>query len=124
MKSTTDYKMGIYAFVIALLASLIRIIYRPEIADGFAIGIAIALSMIALALSFWEIKEKLEFFYAYGENWNGGYIFNSGFILALSNYFLPLNLIYSIISAVLLSLVFIIYRILVRKAVAETTKER
>lgn len=79
MKSTVDYKMTLYVFVVGCACIGIRIAMSPSFPQTLGFAIGIGLCLVSVALTVWEIIEGHGFFYGFAENWNGYGIVNSGF---------------------------------------------
>lgn len=110
MKNKIDYKMALYTLVIALACVLLRKFIAPSIPTMFSLSIAGILLLMGLIISLVEIKNNLDLFYSYANNWNGHGILNSGFVIGVANYFLSINSIYGTLSAFLLSIAVIVVR--------------
>ncbi len=111
----SDILMSIYSIFIGIICILFRKLISPEIPQNIATFVGSIFVIIAFLLSFMEIKSKLEFFYSFAENWNGGGIINSGFLLGLGMFFFSSNVMNSIILLIIFNIIFIIERSLIKK---------
>lgn len=80
-------KMSLYAMLIGLVCVGLRRLFSPEIPQMIGLVAGLLMTSIGLVLSAVEVRSKLDFFYAYANNWNGGYIVNSGFLIGVGTFF-------------------------------------
>ncbi len=102
--------MSVYSIVIGLICIFFRKLISPEIPQNIALFVGIIITIIALILSFMEIKWKLDFFYSFAENWNGGGIVNSGFLIGLGTFFFASSLEQGIIWLIIINIIFVMER--------------
>lgn len=105
-----DLRMSLYAMAIGVVCVLLRMLMSPEIPSNISISICMLFTIIALILSAVEIKNNFKFFYSYAENWNGGGIINSGFLMGVGAFFFSSNPLNSILWLLVINLVLMIER--------------
>lgn len=110
MKSTVDYKMAFYVFLVGCASVGVRSLTSPELPFLLGIVVGIGLCIFSAGLSFLEIRGNRAFFYGFAENWNGYGIVNSGFITGMSAFFFSKEWRQGIAVAVFLSLCTILER--------------
>ena len=106
----SDILMSIYSIFIGIICILFRKLISPEIPQNIATFVGSIFVIIAFLLSFMEIKSKLEFFYSFAENWNGGGIVNSGFLIGLGTFFFASSLEQGIIWLIIINIIFVMER--------------
>jgi hypothetical protein len=117
MKSTVDYKMTLYVFVVGCACIGIRIAMSPSFPQTLGFAIGIGLCLVSVALTVWEIIEGHGFFYGFAENWNGYGIVNSGFIAGMSAFFFSRDWRFGIIIVAVLSICTLIERFCIRYSI-------
>lgn len=122
MKNIIDYKMALYTFVIALVCVFLKTALSPSIPGEFSLIFAIALLLLGGLLSVFEVKNNLNFFYAFAENWHGNAIVNSGFIIGISNFFLAPELQIGVLFSFLLGIAVFLERTLIRRIIVRLNK--
>ena len=88
MNKQADMKMAAYALVVGIVATLLRNFLKPAIPDHISMIIGAVLVVIALGIAVLEVKNKTGLFYAYGENWKGNFLANSGSVTGAACFFL------------------------------------
>lgn len=88
MNKQANMKMAAYALVVGVVAALLRNFMKPAIPDNISLIIGGVLVVIALGIAVLEVKNKTGLFYAYGENWKGDFLANSGSIAGVACFFL------------------------------------
>ncbi len=110
-----DIIMSLYSIFIGIICIFSRKLISPEIPQNISIFIGAIFIVVAFLLSFMEIKSKLDFSYSFAENWNGGGIINSGFILGLGMFFFSSNVMNGFILLIVFNLIFLIERSLINR---------
>lgn len=88
MNKQANMKMAAYALIVGVVAALLRNFMKPNIPDNISLIIGGVLVVIALGIAILEVKNKTGLFYAYGENWKGVFLANSGSISGVACFFL------------------------------------
>ncbi len=112
-----DVRMSLYSMIIGIACVLLRMLMSPEIPNAISLSVCMAFTVLALILSAVEVKSHFGFFYSFAENWNGGGIINSGFLMGLGAFFFSANPLNSIIWLLAINLVLMFERTAIGSAV-------
>lgn len=110
-----DIKMTAYTLGTSLLFGFLRTFFHPTLPDGIGLTVGFILFVVSMVISGVEIKKDLDMFYAYAENWNGGFFNNSALILGISNFFFAKDYAFYL-TAIILSGIYLLARIILRKS--------
>lgn len=110
-----DIKMTAYTLGASLLFGFLRTLFHPTLPDAIGLTVGFVLFVASMVISGVEIKRDLEMFYAYAENWNGGFFNNSALILGISNFLFAKDYPFYL-TAIILSAIYLLARIILRKS--------
>ncbi|KXB67023.1 hypothetical protein [Aedoeadaptatus coxii] len=110
-----DIKMTAYTLGVSLLFGFLREYFHPALPDTIGLTVGFILFLASMVIAGMEIKKNLGMFYAYAENWNGGFFNNSALILGVSNFFFTSRYAFYI-TANVLSAIYLVARIILRKS--------
>lgn len=110
-----DIKMTAYTLGVSLLFGFLREYFHPDLPDSIGLTVGFILFLASMVIAGMELKKNLGMFYAYAENWNGGFFNNSALILGVSNFFFASRYAFYI-TAIVLSAIYLVARIILGKS--------
>ena len=105
-----DVRMSLYSIAVGVACVLLRMLISPEIPSTIALSVCMAFTVLSLILSVVEGKNNFGFFYSFAENWNGGGIINSGFLMGVGAFFFSSNPLNSILWLLVINVVLMLER--------------